>query len=171
MVNPFQIVAQKLGELGFYDFLLPWLITSAIIWGLLQKSKVFGENSIVINSVLSLSISFFVWGFLLSTGLNLVGPLSRFFTWISIMIVVFALALVASSLFYPKFTETLTQTFTGNTWVIVFLVVALILFILSGFVGTLTESLPKAGPGKDVIVLVIGLAVFVMILLAVASSE
>ena len=171
MVNLFQIVAEKLGELGFYDFLLPWLITSAVIWGLLQKSKLFGESAVTINSVLSLAISFFVWGFLASSGINLSGPLSHFFTMTSILIICLSLGLVGASLFYPDFGKTLTDTFKGSGWIAAILIVIVILFILSGLVGVITKNLPRFGVAGDVTALIVGLIIFVVILILVSSSE
>ncbi len=171
MDNLFQMIAIRLGELGFYDFLLPWLITSAIIWGLLQKSKIFGESAVAINSVLSLAISFLVWGFLASSGFSIAGPLSHFFTMIAVVIIVISVGLIASSLFYPDFGKNLTDVFKGSGWIVAFLVIVGILFILSGLTSVLTKNLPKFGVGKDIVGLLAGLLFFVVILLVVAGQS
>jgi len=54
MVAPFQIIAERLGEMGFYNFFVPWIITAAVIWGLLKKSNMFESSGL--NAVLSLYV-------------------------------------------------------------------------------------------------------------------
>ena len=46
----------------FYGFLLPWLFTFAIVYGLLSKAPMFGGKSDKINLALALVVAFFVTG-------------------------------------------------------------------------------------------------------------
>ena len=46
--------------LDFYGFLLPWIFTFAIVFGLLNKVDLFGGNKKQINMALSFVIAFFV---------------------------------------------------------------------------------------------------------------
>lgn len=62
MANPFTTLVSNLNNLGFFDFLLPFILTFAILWGLLLKTKVLGENQRV-NGTVSLVVAFFVIGF------------------------------------------------------------------------------------------------------------
>ncbi len=62
MVNPFEALVTNLNALGFFGFLLPWIFTFAVLFGLLLKSKAFGENK-RIAGVISLVVAFFVVGF------------------------------------------------------------------------------------------------------------
>jgi len=175
MANPFELVARKLGELGVYDFLLPWLITSAIIWGLLQKSKLFGENAVVINSVLSLSVSFFVWGFIIFTGGTNVGSsLSIFFMNMIFVGVVFTFILVLGSMFFPDYTSKLKESLPTETlfWIIV--VIGLVLAIVAGLInvgGTiynLIRNISKIS-GGDVGLVVVSIILLLLILLIVGG--
>lgn len=56
-----EILIGNLNTLGFYDFFLPFLLFVAIIFGLLQKNKVFGESDTkAIDGVVAMCVSFFV---------------------------------------------------------------------------------------------------------------
>ncbi|MBL7169399.1 MAG: hypothetical protein ISS48_00065 [Candidatus Aenigmarchaeota archaeon] len=174
MVNPFQRVAEKLGELGFYDFLLPWLITSAILWGLLSKSKLFGENAVVINSVLSISISFFIWGFIIFTGSDIGVGLSKFFTQMTFIAIGFAVILIIGSLFFPgDFSKILMEKRAAETlfWIIVIIgIVVLIgsgLFNLGEIIYDLLHSFTKIS-GGGVGVLMVAVIVLVLLLMFVS---
>lgn len=59
MVNAFETLVTNLTNLGFYDFLLPWLFTFAIVYGLLVKANLFGKND-KISGVIALVAAFFV---------------------------------------------------------------------------------------------------------------
>jgi hypothetical protein len=45
----------KLGELGFFDYVLPFLIIFALIFGILTKTKIFQENK-GINAIIALAV-------------------------------------------------------------------------------------------------------------------
>lgn len=91
MANPFQILVGNLNSIGFFDFLLPWIFTFAVFWGLLTKTKVLGDN-LRVNGVVSLVAAFFVIGF--------GGPaLGAFFTSIFGLAIVIIAGLLVAVLF------------------------------------------------------------------------
>ena len=56
-----EILIGNMNTIGFYDFFLPFILFVAIIFGLLQKNKVFGETDTKgIDGVVAMSVSFFV---------------------------------------------------------------------------------------------------------------
>jgi len=175
MVSPFEAVARRLGELGVYDFLLPWLITSAIIWGLLEKSQIFGEGKAAINSVLSISISFFIWGFLIFTGSKEVGSsLSKFFTQMSFVAVGFAVILLVGSLFYPDFPEALEERIPKESMFWIVVVIGLVIAISVGLINvgkTIYDLLSTATtiPGGDASLLMVSVIVLALLLLIVTA--
>ncbi len=61
MADPFSILVANLNAMGFFGFLLPWIFTFVIVYGLLTKGKFF-ENP-KITGTLSLVIAFFAIGF------------------------------------------------------------------------------------------------------------
>ena len=60
-MNPFELLVSNLNQMGFFGFLLPWLLMFAVTYGLLVKSKVLGEDQKLIG-VISLVAAFFVVG-------------------------------------------------------------------------------------------------------------
>jgi len=175
MAGPFEIVAQKLGEMGFYNFLLPWLVTSALLWGLLKRSNFFGENSIVINSVLSISVSFFIWGFIIFTGSDVGTSLSTFFTQMIFVGLAFLLIVLLGSLLVPDFTEQLKKVLptTSVLWIVV--VIGVIMLLGAGMIniGSVIYNLIKTAgsvPGGNVGILVVAVFFLLIILTLIASN-
>ncbi len=62
MANPFEIMVSNLNQLGFFGFLLPWIFIFVVVYGILYKTKVLGDD-LRVNAVLSIVIGFFVVGF------------------------------------------------------------------------------------------------------------
>ena len=58
----FQEAIEPLRKIGFFDYYLPFILMFAIFYGLLKKSKIFGEDKSAekINLIISLSASFYV---------------------------------------------------------------------------------------------------------------
>ncbi len=55
-------VVGNLEKLGFYDFVLPWLLFFALIFGILNKVEVLGKDK-KINSIIAAVIAFFIVNF------------------------------------------------------------------------------------------------------------
>jgi len=53
----------NLTQLGFFEFLLPWLFTFAIVYGLLMKANLFDKVNAKVSGVLALVIAFFITPF------------------------------------------------------------------------------------------------------------
>ena len=47
----------SLNELGFFSYVLPFLIVFAIVFGILEKTKIFGNEAKGVNTVLALGIA------------------------------------------------------------------------------------------------------------------
>lgn len=172
MASPFQLIAENLQELGIIGFFLPWLITATIFWGLLRKSKMF-ESSIV-NGILSLGASFFVFSYLYTgTSFDFGTALSVFITQATVIIIVFLFSLVGASMFYPKFDEVLTEKFKGTmVWVFIGLFMGA-LFFTSGLYRVL-DSFPTTGVQGDVttiIMILVALIIGVLILAGVSRTS
>ena len=50
----------NLNQIGFYKFVLPWLFTLAVVYGVLLKVKVFEESQKSLNGILAIVAAFFV---------------------------------------------------------------------------------------------------------------
>lgn len=58
--NIFTPLLGNLNQLGFYKFVLPWLFTLAIVYGVLLKVKLFDEKQQSLNGLIALVVAFFV---------------------------------------------------------------------------------------------------------------
>lgn len=160
MVNPFQLIAERLAEYGFYNFFLPWIITTAVFWGLFKKSGILGSD--VVNGVLALAVSFFIWGYLISpAAVEITTPLSTFFTQMSIIVLVFLFGIVGASMLYPDFGGALKESIRGGGWLWVSIVIAVLLVFMSGLGGVIFKR-PGIGVGGDITTIIYVLAVIVI---------
>lgn len=156
MPNYFELVARKMAELGFFNYLFPFMILLAITYAILRRSKLV-ENKVAAG-VLSISISFMiVFGFPLATGFELASPLSAFFMQASVFILVFFIGLLIASFFYPDLAEKLPKFFVRRTTLFAMIALAFVLFISSGLVGVFITGL-TGGEGRvssDIIMLAV----------------
>ena len=80
MASPFEDVILRLADLGFFKFLLPFLLTAAIFYGLLRKSQVFGkpEENVAVNAIVALVAGFMVWAYPIIAGVDIETQFSTF---------------------------------------------------------------------------------------------
>lgn len=165
MANPFLTVTQRLHDLGFFNFVLPWFIVAAVFYGLLRKSKILGEG-IAVNGTVSLVAAFFLWGyFVVSSPADLAGPMSRFFTSFSVIMIGLILAFLGASIAYPDFMSALGEYMKGSVfiWVLV-TIVSVMIFFTSGLSTVLgLNVLSKSSAG---IILLIFILMFIGLLIA-----
>lgn len=175
--TPFEVVVQKMVELGLYDFLFPFLIMSTITFALLRKSKVLGESS-VINAVVAMSIGFLILGFPVLTGLVYGTELSTFFVQITTFVMILVAAVVVASVFYPDISSVLLDKFKSSRFLYSMLALGIGIFVTSGLLTVfinvnnpvVTGHEPEIpGPPSDIVIIVAALIIF-MILLIIAAS-
>jgi len=173
MPDIFRPIAEKLIDLGILGFLLPWMITAAIFYALLKKSNLF--DSMLINAILSLSVSFFLWGFLVGgTAVDIGAPLASFMAQGSILIIIIIFGLIASSSFYPDLNKTLEETFKTRSAMYIMIAVFCLLFFTSGLYRVFIPENTFTGPRSDVYTLIVILAVLIIglfILVGVQSTK
>ncbi len=58
-MSPIEIMLGNMNRLDFFELLLPWILFLAIIFAILKKSEVFGEE-ISVNAVIAAVVSFFI---------------------------------------------------------------------------------------------------------------
>ena len=169
MVNTFEIIAQRLLDLGIFGFFLPWVITAAIFWGLLKKSQLFDN---IINAVLSIALSFFIWGYLITAyATEIAGPISAFIMQGFVITLVFVFGLVTSSMFYPKFSEMLTETLKSKSVVWMFIGIFIILFFTSGLYKLMFTGPFPTGIQGDVLAMVIILVALIIGMFILVSFQ
>jgi len=158
MSNPFKLAGEWLSELGFFDFVIPMLITAAVVYALLRKAKVFGEGAVAIHAVIALSCSFLIWGFAASLPTTRLGlPLSKFITQTFLIVLIFLFGLVGASIAYPDFGKALEHSFgKSSTMIWVFIAGAIIIFFFTSGLGdilNLQNTLLRGNSGMFVLIL------------------
>jgi len=168
MADPFTNFILKLQDLGFFNFLLPWMIMAALLYGMMRKAKLFGEGSELVNIVASLGISFFILYFPIVSGLELGPIMSKFFMQLSVFFLAFILALVGSSIWYPDLQKTLEKTET-RAFIWIFVVAVIVIFFTSGMNTVLFKMATGVGGPSELSILISGLFVL-MIFLFIATA-
>jgi len=166
MVNPFQLAAERLAETGFYSFLIPWILSAAVLWGLLKKSNMFESSGL--NAVISLSASFLVWAYLIGPGaIDVAAAASTFVMQAGILLFVFLFGLIASSMFYPKFTDIMVEGFKSRNFMFIVIAIVFVMFFTSGLykvlIGEPIEGEPEPSQeSRDVNNMVVIIAVLII---------
>ena len=119
-------------QAGFFSYILPFLLIFAIVFGILTKAKVFGEQNKGLNAVIAIAVG------LLSLQFNFV-PLffSEIFPRLGIGLSVILALFILVGLFLPSKSETISNFILLAVGVIVFLVVITKTFGYFGYgIGT-----------------------------------
>jgi hypothetical protein len=106
MPSGLEIVLINLNRMGFFAF-LPFLLTSAIFYGLLRRSKLFGEpeKNAVVNAVVALVAAFMVWAYPIITGTSIEEYqqfFSTFFLKGTIATLTVVIGLIIAGMFFPE---------------------------------------------------------------------
>jgi len=59
-IGIFASIITQLNRLGFYGFILPWLLMFALVYGLLKRSGVFGKEGDKVAAVVAMALAFFI---------------------------------------------------------------------------------------------------------------
>jgi len=104
MASPFETVILKLGDLGFFQFLLPFLLTAAIFYGLLRKTRVFGEpqQNVVVNAIVALVAGFMVWAYPIIAGVDIQTQFSTFIFQSTLAMFAIIVGLLIAGMFFPE---------------------------------------------------------------------
>jgi hypothetical protein len=159
----FEDIMLALRSLGFYDFLLPWLFTFAVVYGLLSVTKIFGDKTPRIATALALVIAFFVTGY---SG----QMLSNFFTNLfggATMIIAGILVVLLFATMVGFKSENMKDMKRMGVLVIL-LIIGIVLWLLSTGVAKGFGFLPLMSP--DVIALILVMVVIVIAIWAIVRE-
>lgn len=176
MATPFANAILKLKELGFFQFLLPFMITAAIFYGLLRKTQIFGEpdKNLAVNAIVALSASLFVWAAPIILGVDIEAHLASFFIQGFAVTLVFVIALIMAGMFFPPdLPKALGEKIkTGWLWsaiVIIVLVIGLILLISSGLYKVIFPNV-KINISSDIFITIGMLILVIGIIFAIVKG-
>jgi hypothetical protein len=145
-----------LKDIGFFDFLLPFLLFFTVIYGALEKTKVFGENRRDINSVIALVVALIA-----TTTAMVTKVLAGFLPWVGFIAIVIVCFLMIVALMIgdvsklaeiPKFKEASI------------VIVALLIFIVLFFALGLQQYLPAINISETDIALSIIIVIVIAVL-------
>ncbi len=153
MANVFEQVIIKMIDVGMFQFMLPFMMTSAIVYGLLRKSQILGspKESVTINATVSLVIAFMVWASPIILGVDIETRLAAFFVQgISVTLVVMVALMIIGMMLPPDLPSQLKDIFKGNnkimTGILVSgLLIGLILVVSSGLIDIYFPNVSSGG--------------------------
>lgn len=128
-----EIIKTSLIDTGIITFLVPSLLFMIITYIFLIKSKI--TESKIIASVSSLLVFLLVLIFPIISGIDISIFLSTFFIQFFFLSLIFLVALISSSIFYPDFLKVLERFQKSRSMIAVMVVIGLIVFITSGFLS------------------------------------
>lgn len=139
MPTVFEIAILKLQGLGFFQFLLPFILTAAIIYGGLRRAQLFGESekNVAVNAVVAFVISLFVWAAPIILGIDIETKLSAFFIQgFSVSLIVLIALVLAGMFFPPDLAKNLSEKMKSSVFwggiIIVALIVGGVIMVSSG---------------------------------------
>ena len=123
MADPFTTTILKLKGTGFFEFLLPFMLSAAIFYGLLRKAQLFGppERNVGVNGVVAMVAAFMVWAYPVLVGVSFVENFASFFVQATSAMLVIMVGLMLSGMFFEEgLTKYLSDRLkTGRGWGIV----------------------------------------------------
>jgi hypothetical protein len=109
MVSPVETAIQQMLKVGFFD-ILAFILFLAIFYAMFRKSRILGE-SVFVNGIAAVAISFFVFLYPFLTGFSLIQNLVMFFAHASLWILLFLIAFLLASFFYPRLAKNVSSNF------------------------------------------------------------
>jgi len=168
MTTGLETVLINLNQMGFFAF-LSFLLTVAVFYGLLRRSKLFGEpeKNTVVNAVVALVAAFLVWAYPIISGTSIQEYqlfFSSFFVKGIIATLTVVIGLMIAGMFFPEggLPESLKESMKGRLGIglLIFgLLIAAGVLVSSGaasFLGISVESFDT-----DLIYSIIFLVIFI----------
>lgn len=157
MANAFETVILKMRDLGMFQFLLPFMLTATIFYGLLRKSKIFGEEfrAITVNAVVALVAAFMVWAAPIILGVNIETGLAAFFLQGMSATLILLVGLMMTSMFFPPDLAAELQKLEGfkkhGVAVLVAAIITVIAIVISsGMINIFLPAGIRFGTGGDI---------------------
>ena len=175
----FETAILKLQSLGFFQFLLPFILTAAIIYGGLRRAQLFGESekNVAVNAIVAFVISLFVWAAPIILGIEIEAKLSSFFIQGFSMSLIVLIALVLAGMFFPpdlakSLGDKIKAPYFYGAIIIVALIVGGVILVSSGLATVLFPKGIGVKVSSDVfisIAVIIALVVSVAVIVRVAK--
>lgn len=173
MANIFQIAVERLIEVGFYNFLLPFILFATVLYAVLRKTQILGESPLI-HGIVSVIVGLFVFGAPVIVGADISGGLTAFLTQGAIGILVVLVGFLIASFFYPNITEKIGEIFKApgpGAWIVWAVVGFAATFGLFTLVGQpLQQAIAEVDIPSELITITIVLAIIFIVFLIVAIA-
>ncbi|MBI1978645.1 MAG: hypothetical protein HYS62_01125 [Candidatus Aenigmarchaeota archaeon] len=173
----FETAILKLQGLGFFTFLLPFILTAAIIYGGLRRAQLFGEpeRNVAVNAVVAFVISLFVWAAPIILGIDIETKLSAFFIQgFSVSLIVLIALVLAGMFFPPDLAKSLSDKFKGPAFwgiiIVTALIVGVVILVSSGLSTVLFPKGIGINLSSDLVLSVVALLVLVGIIAVIVRA-
>ena len=174
----FETAILKLQGMGFFTFLLPFILTAAIIYGGLRRSQLFGEpeRNVAVNAIIAFVISLFVWAAPIILGIDIETKLSAFFIQgFSVSLIVLITLILAGMFFPPDLAKSLGDRIKGPAFwggiIIVALIVGGVIMVSSGLATILFPKGIGVGLSSDLVTSAIVIIALVAIIAVITRSS
>ncbi len=139
--TPLENAIEFLRSFGFFSVVLPFLLVFTIIFGILEKTRIFGEEEIKgkkhpkksLNAMVAFSIAFFV-----VAASNIVGAIQASLPLISLFLVIIVAFLLLVGIFFSDKEFSFYEKFPGFTKIIIGVVVIAVLAVFLNAFGFLS---------------------------------
>jgi uncharacterized membrane protein YjfL (UPF0719 family) len=171
MADIFATVVSQLVDVGFYNLVI-FALALAIFYAILKRVKIFGESPAIIGTI-AFAIAFMVFGYPVIIGYSLVTPFVSLFTQTTVFIMVFVIAFMIASFFYPDMPKFLTESFKSRGMLMNALAIGIGVAIMSGAVSVLWNQ-PKGNiglPGAPSELVIMASAVILLIIILIIASS
>jgi uncharacterized membrane protein YjfL (UPF0719 family) len=174
MVSPIEITILKLKDLGAFQFLFPFILTSAVFYGLLRKSQLFGppEKNVAVNGVVALVAAFMVWAYPILTGVNLETQLATFMFNGVIAILIVMLGLMVVGMFLPPdLPAKLGEKIGGRavSGILIFgIIIGIAVFLSSGLISAFLPGFGIGAISTDTLLAIAVLVILVATIIVLA---
>lgn len=156
---------QLIHDMGIVDFFLPFLLVFAIVYGILDRSQIFGAERHDINAVIAMCIGF-IFGL---TGWA-VSATQTFLPWVGVIAIALLGFLILISMFYPDF-EAITKNEKLRKYS-TYLIAIVLMLVLADIFGFFTIFSPSdEGMGELIGVIIVLGIIFGAIAMVTKSSN
>ena len=156
----------SLRTLGFFDIVMPFLLVFAILYGVLERSKIFGEDRHDLNAVIAMAIALIVVG-----TSWVVGLITGFLPWVGLLAVLFLGILLLLMMFIEDFSK--IQESGAMKWIVAIIIPILMLIALkaAGFnlIAWVSDNLIGEG-GENYISDIFALLIFVGLMFMIVKK-
>lgn len=84
-------------DMGFFDIVLPFLLIFAIVYGALEKTKIFGEEKEMLNAIIALSI-----GLVAVATSWVISFIGGFLPWMGVLAIIITCVLMVIAMFWGE---------------------------------------------------------------------